>query len=163
VGRWRPINIVVFPQSYVTVRGFVDYLHDTLEAITGAAVGLKVVPNIGEARLPPQSVAFFIGFRFPPFQNRPSLLSVFLNFSVLYPVRGLFSASIAARRWMRDKRKKFLSAAPGFDLVLDFYPAHAERLATKFPNMRVGQFPTNVRLARPETVKPIGECRYDVC
>src|SRR5262249_36533393 len=22
---------------------------------------------------------------------------------------------------------------------------------------------TNVRLARPETVKPIGECRYDVC
>jgi len=158
-----PIYLFVYPQSHLTVRGFVDYLLDMLPEVAGVDVTLRVASTIEKADVPEESIVFLIGFRFPRFPRLPLAYTIFLSFSVMYRLRGLFSASRAARRLMRQKRQTLLAKLPALDMILDFYPRHLNVLKKHVAPSPVMHFPTNVSIPANCERSSISQCEYDVC
>jgi len=159
----RDVCIVVYPQSYLTVRHFVDYLCATVERHSGRPAQLRVVDRVDRADAPAGSVVLIVGYKFPRFQPQEHCYTAILNFSVMYPVRSVWRSGWDGLRMMRHKRRLFLDKLPGVDAVLDFYPRHAERLRRRLGRIPVLTFPVNVAVDPQSGPQAIADCDYDVC
>lgn len=89
---------------------------------------------------------------------------IWINWSVLYPLRGWFSCSLSAHCWMRRKRKRFLQKLQQLDAVYDFYPAHARLLQKVHPQLPIESFPIGLYAGPPKVPVPnVQDCDFDVC
>ena len=154
-------HIVIHPQSYLTVRGFIDYLIRVLSAFQALGPKLHKVNDFSEASIPSNSICFVIGFRIAGVRARRDILVVYVNFSVLYPIKGFLPKSFGGAKLMRRKRRQFQNLCREIDQILDFFPLHTAVLKKRFPSLEVQSFPIDVNV--PEPVSPIESAIYDVC
>lgn len=148
--------------SLRTVANFIEFLSCAITEFSGRTPPIVAMDSPGQLSLQPHTIVFAIGQAFPSVSVDTSNFVAFLNFSVLYPARYFPPPSIRALRLMHTKRARFLRNASMFDLILDFYPAHAARLRRFFPAKAGHTFPVVV-YSHCSPYRPVEEADYDIC
>jgi hypothetical protein len=147
--------------SSFTVANFIDFLSLTIRDWSGQWP-LLLVQSTGQIDKLPGGIVFAIGQGLSPFSPCKSTVVVFLNFSVMWPVRAWPHYSMRSLLLMYAKRKKFLSRLSAVDMIFDFYPAHYNVIKRKFPKVVFGTFPVAVYADRIPYLSLDG-ATYDVC
>lgn len=164
IARSVPLALVVHEASVPYVRPVVTFVRRQLAVHGGGDPVYAECRDVAEARVPPGAVVFVIGDGFPRIERLPGCRYVFVNFSLVHPLRWWRPSAPSALRWMRVKRRALLARAGQFDMVLDFHPRQSRWLARALAPAPVRPFPTAVDdSAARHADTPLASRRWDVC
>ncbi len=160
----EPVRFVILSSSTSlrTVANFVQFLVAILREDYGESTVVVAHDAPGEVEIASRSVVFAFGQSLAPFSTSRTAYVVFLNFSVLYHVSWWPFPSLRSMKLIWEKRRRFLQRLASVDCILDFYPAHGQCLANRFPDKYAGLFPVAL-YASPVPYLPLASAKYDVC